>query len=44
MILMSYHQFPNLREMLQGGDLLQKLTQVVKSMDFRVREYNCRGV
>jgi hypothetical protein len=41
-ILMSYHRFPNLREMLQG-DLSIKLTDNIESMDFKARECNCRG-
>jgi hypothetical protein len=41
-ILMSYHRFPNMREMLQG-DLSKKLTEGVESKDFKVRDCNCRG-
>jgi hypothetical protein len=41
-ISMSYHHFPNMREMLQG-DILKKLTECIKSMDFKVRDCNCRG-
>jgi hypothetical protein len=41
-ISMSYHCFPNMKEMLQG-DLSKKLTKGVKSMDFKVRDCNCRG-
>jgi hypothetical protein len=40
-ISMSYHQFPNLREML-AGDLSKKLTDGVELMDFKVRDCNCR--
>jgi hypothetical protein len=39
---MSYHRFPNMREMLQG-DLLKKLTEGIKSCDFKVRDCKCRG-
>ena len=39
---MSYQRFPNLREILQG-DLLKKLSEGVKSLDFKVRTCNCRG-
>ena len=41
-VSMSYHRFPNLREMLQG-DLSKKLIEGVESMDFKVRDCNCRG-
>jgi hypothetical protein len=42
-VSMSYHCFPNMREMLQG-DLLKKLTKGIESMDFKVRDCcNCRG-
>jgi hypothetical protein len=40
-ILMSYHHFPNLRELLVGN-LLKKLTEGVESMDFKVQDCNCR--
>ena len=39
---MSYHKFPNLREIFQG-DLSRKLTTNVQSMDFMDRPCNCRG-
>jgi hypothetical protein len=42
-ILMSYHQFPNMREMLQGDLFLKKLTEGIKSIAFKVRDCNCRG-
>jgi hypothetical protein len=41
-ISMSYHRFPNMRELLQG-DLSKKLTEGVESLDFKVRDCNCRG-
>jgi hypothetical protein len=34
---MSYHHFPNMREMLQV-DLSKKFTDGVESMDFKVRD------
>jgi hypothetical protein len=37
---MSYHRFPNLREMLTG-DLASKLTKGVESMDFMMQKCNC---
>jgi hypothetical protein len=40
-ISMSYHRFLNMREML-AGDLATKLSEVAKSMDFKVRDCNCR--
>jgi hypothetical protein len=40
-ISMSYHRFPNLREML-AGDLASKLTEGVQSLDFKVRDCNCK--
>jgi hypothetical protein len=40
-ILMSYHRFPNLREML-AGDLASKQTEGVQSLDFMVRYCNCK--
>ena len=39
---MSYHRFPNMREML-AGDLSSKLLEGVESFDFKVRDCNCRG-
>jgi hypothetical protein len=39
---MSYHIFPNPRKTLPK-DLSKKLTNGVKSMDFKVRDCNCRG-
>ncbi len=40
---MSYHCFPNMREMLQG-DLSKKVTIGIKLMNFKgVRDCNCRG-
>jgi hypothetical protein len=41
-ISMSYHRFPNMREML-AGDLSKKLSEGVESFDFKVRDCNCRG-
>jgi hypothetical protein len=37
---MSYHRFPNLREIL-AADLVSKLTEGAESMDFMVRKCNC---
>ena len=39
-VSMSYHRFPNLRELL-NGDLTQKLTQNVPSLDFDTLACNC---
>jgi hypothetical protein len=39
---MSYHRFPNMRDLL-AGDLSKKLSEGVESMDFQVRDCNCRG-
>ena len=41
-ISMSYHRFPNMREML-AGDLSKELSEGVRSLDFEVRDCNCRG-
>jgi hypothetical protein len=41
-ISMSYHRFPNMRDLL-AGDLLKKLSEGVESLDFKVRDCNCRG-
>jgi hypothetical protein len=41
-ISMSYHRFPNMREML-AGDLSSKLSEGVESVEFKVRDCNCRG-
>jgi hypothetical protein len=41
-ISMSYHRFPNMRDLL-AGDLSKKLSEGVESMDFQVRDCNCRG-
>ena len=40
-ISMSYHRFPNFREMLQG-DLSRKLRDGVESLDFKDKKCNCR--
>ena len=39
---MLYHWFPNLRDMFQS-DLLDEIIDGVESIDFNVRECNCRG-
>jgi hypothetical protein len=40
-VKMTYHRFSNLREVLQG-DLSKKLTDDIESMDFKMRDCNCR--
>jgi hypothetical protein len=39
-ISMSYHHFPNTMEIF-AGDLANKLTDRVESMDFKVQDCNC---
>jgi hypothetical protein len=41
-ISMSYHRFPNLRDMFQSN-FLAKIIDGVELIDFKVRECNCRG-
>jgi hypothetical protein len=41
-ISLSYHRFSNMREMM-AGDLSKKLSEGVKSLDFKVLDCNCRG-
>lgn len=41
-ISMSYHRFPNVREII-SGDLSNKILEDVESLDFKTLECNCRG-